>query len=93
MYWENKWIDNYCFVQSHFVPTHTQVLFNQHSHDITFNQSHPGVILPGGDAELADSGYARIAKMTVKYSIAQAKKNITFPVSITSRSWNNISPF
>jgi len=39
-----------------------------------------GLILPGGDADISDSGYARIAKLAVKYSMQQAKKNITFPI-------------
>lgn len=47
---------------------------------VTLMSKINGLILPGGDADISDSGYARIAKMAVKYSMQQAKKNITFPI-------------
>ena len=39
-----------------------------------------GVVLPGGDADVGDSGYERISKQSIAFSKKLAKKNITFPV-------------
>jgi len=39
-----------------------------------------GVILPGGDADVGDSGYERISKQSIAFSKKLAKKNQTFPV-------------
>lgn len=39
-----------------------------------------GVIIPGGDADIGDSGYERISKQIINHSKKMAKKNITFPV-------------
>jgi len=39
-----------------------------------------GFILPGGDADVSDSGYARVAKHVIKFSKRMARKGIKFPV-------------
>jgi len=39
-----------------------------------------GFVLPGGDADVADSGYARVSKVVINYSKKLAKKGIKFPV-------------
>lgn len=39
-----------------------------------------GFYLPGGDADVADSGYARISKQVISFSKKMAKKGIKFPV-------------
>ena len=39
-----------------------------------------GVILPGGDADVSDSGYARVSKQVINFSKKMAKKGIKFPV-------------
>lgn len=39
-----------------------------------------GFILPGGDADVSDSGYARVSKQVINYSKKMAKKGIKFPV-------------
>jgi len=39
-----------------------------------------GVLIPGGDGDLADSGYSRISKAATEYSREQAKKGIPYPV-------------
>ena len=39
-----------------------------------------GVILPGGDGDLGNSGYEAISRIVIDYSKEQAKKNILFPV-------------
>lgn len=39
-----------------------------------------GFILPGGDADISDSGYARVSKQVINFSKKMAKKGIKFPV-------------
>jgi len=39
-----------------------------------------GIIIPGGDGDLGDSGYREISDAAVKYSRKLAKKGIPFPV-------------
>jgi len=39
-----------------------------------------GVIIPGGDGDLADSGYSVISQEAIKYSRKQTKKGIPYPV-------------
>lgn len=39
-----------------------------------------GIILPGGDGDLGNSGYEAISRIVVDYSKEQAKKGIPFPV-------------
>ena len=39
-----------------------------------------GILIPGGDGDLADSGYRRISEAAIKYSRRLAKKGIPFPV-------------
>lgn len=39
-----------------------------------------GVVLPGGDSNLGDTGYERISKLVIDFSRSEAKKNVIFPV-------------
>ena len=43
-------------------------------------QSINGVVIPGGDGDLAESGYSIISQEVIEYSRLQAEKGILYPV-------------